>query len=359
MSPQAPKITPPFAWAGRHLTPIALTAIVAVGAFMRIFQLTSLPPGLSTAAAILGNQARALIEHHTWPALAAANYYSPLWVLLQTLSVQLFGHTQLALLVWPAALGTLAIITTWLWAKCWINRTVAWLAAFLMAVTPWAISLSRVSSPFAMYPLLVTLTLWLAARYWRTRTKTIAMVIGVVLILNALAGPIGWLTDMLVCIAAAYLYLGNRRKLDRQSSTIYLIIGGLLAFAVLLYTALLARHNLAYAVHDLGLVASIPQLGGTIVAAVLMFNAVGDPNYIHNLAGSPELNSFAGLMLIAGILVAISRLHERRYRMFLLCWVVLLIPTLVTDVGAPDSFTAAAALPLTIGLAAIGISLHA
>jgi len=356
MNAQAPKITPPFAWAGRHLTRIGLFVLCVIAAFMRFFQLTSLPPGLSTTAALIGIQAKALVYHHTFPALAASNYFSPLWIVVQSAAVALFGHTQLALLVMSAVMGLLAVMTTWLWARSWFGVTIAWLAAFLMAITPWAVSLSRTATAYSIYPLLITLTLWLAARYWRTQTTKRAIAVGLALVLNALAGPIGWLVVLLVSGTASFLYFRNRLKLDRQVSVLYLVICAALSLALILYTVLLARHELSHAVHDLGLVGNVTQLGGTIIATILMFNALGDPNYAQNLGGSPELNSFVGLMFIAGLLVSISRLHQRRYRMLLLCLLFLLLPTFIAAVGAPNSFTAAAALPLILAVAALGIA---
>jgi len=105
-----------------------------------------------------------------------------------------------------------------------------------------------------------------------------------------------------------------------------------------------------------GLVGGIGTLAANFVATLLMFNVTGDENYRHNLAGEPMLNVFVGLMLIAGILVGISRLHERRYRLAFTFLIVLLIPALITNVGVPNAARAAAALPLVVVFAAIGVS---
>ena len=61
-------------------------------------------------------------------------------------------------------------------------------------------------------------------------------------------------------------------------------------------------------------------------------------------------------MFVAGLLVAISRLHERRYRLLLLFFVVLLLPALLTTVGVPNAARAFAAAPIVLTLAALGIS---
>src|SRR5262249_18099266 len=137
------KIRPPFAWLGRYTTLVAATSTVLTGALFRFVQLGSLPPGLYDAQAQAGLQALALLNHGTLPGLTIADGYAPLWVALQASAIKLVGHTDLALRLWPALLGTLGVLTTWLWARSWFGPRIAWLASFLVAVSPWAVTLSR------------------------------------------------------------------------------------------------------------------------------------------------------------------------------------------------------------------------
>src|SRR6185437_13695530 len=102
----------------------------------------ALPPGLTSSTARIGLQALNLVDHGSFPGLNSANNYAPLFVWLQALSIKLFGATEIALRLWPATLGTLAILTAWLWARAWFGTRIAWLTAFLLAVTPWAVTMS-------------------------------------------------------------------------------------------------------------------------------------------------------------------------------------------------------------------------
>src|SRR5262249_31425165 len=134
---------PPFAWLGRHTAWIGIALVVALAAFYRFYQLWLLPPGLYTDEAIIGQQALALAHHGQLPSLAAMNGYAPLWVWLQATSVALLGPTTLALRLWPALLGVVATITCFLWLRAWFSYRIAWLAALIVAVTPWAVTLGR------------------------------------------------------------------------------------------------------------------------------------------------------------------------------------------------------------------------
>jgi hypothetical protein len=87
-----------------------------------------------------------------------------------------------------------------------------------------------------------------------------------------------------------------------------------------------------------------------------MYNVNGDENYRHNLAGEPLLNAFVGLMLVAGILVGISRLHQRRYRLLFILLLVLPLPAVISSLGVPNAAHAAGALPVIMVFAGVGIS---
>src|SRR5258708_3384034 len=150
--------TMPFAWMSRYFDQAVLAGLLALAAFFRFSQLTSLPPGLYTSEAHIGLQALDLLHHGILPGLNSYNAYAPLWVWLQTVGVALLGHTDLALRVWPALLGVAAVGATWLWARKWFGGRISWLSALFLAVTPWSVTLSRSAMPIELIVLLVPLT---------------------------------------------------------------------------------------------------------------------------------------------------------------------------------------------------------
>jgi 4-amino-4-deoxy-L-arabinose transferase-like glycosyltransferase len=349
----SPKINPPFAWLGRRAAIVSLLSSVLVAAFFRFFRLDSLPPALYGGTASTGLQAAALADHGHWPGLSSADGFAPLIVVLQALPVKLLGHTELALRLWPALLGTLAVLLTWLWVRSWFGLRLAWLASLLLAVTPWAVTLSRTGLEAGLYPFLTVLTLWTGTVAWRRRSSWGALGFGLALTLNLLSGPVGWLLAGTTIMAAVTVALRSRQLLvwNRQRALAYagLAVGiGLLAYLVA------TSHHLADITGVTGF--SLSTFGSNAVKTLLMFNVHGDDNFRHNLPSEPLLNAFVGLMFVAGLLVSISRLHERRYRLLLLYFVVLLLPALLSNVGVPNAARAAADLPIVVTMAAVGIS---
>ncbi len=346
----------PFAWLGRFWTPVGLGLVALAAGFFRTFQLSSLPPGLDEASARIGVQSLGLSTTNWLPHLNAANGYAALWVWMQAISIHLFGHNALALRLWPALLGTMAVVVTWLWLRDWFGLRIAWVGAFTMAVSPWAVTISRGGVVSAIIVLLVPLTLWLGGRVLRNPGGWQYLALGGVLAVDLLSGPIGWLLAVCAIMLGLWRLVKERKLLaySRGRAAGLAVLGaGIAALAYLVGTSLAAVTSMA---HTLELVTAPATLGGNIVKVLLMFNVHGDENYRHNLAGAPMLNAFVGLMLVTGLLVGISRLHQLRYRVLLTLTLIMLLPAFLTVKGLPNSSWAVGALPLIFALVGIGTS---
>jgi hypothetical protein len=351
-------IKPPFSWLGAHGNLVAVSVAVLLGGFFRFFRLDNLPPGIGSSAASSGLDSLRLLNEQQLPGLNVSNNYAPLWVWLQALPIQLFGPTELALRLWPALLGTLAVLTMWLWLKNWFGQRIAWMGAFLLAVIPWGVTLSRNGTEAAAIPLLVTLLLWLLTLAWRSGSALVYVALATTILAALLLGPIGWMMVAgLALFGLVHLYR-NRKKFElTRPRTIGLVsLAVVLAVAGYLFgTALGVLVKLPAIAH---VTADPGVLWHNLIRTLLMLSVpgAGDQNYQHNLAGQAMFNVFVGLMLVAGLLVSISRLHNRRYRWLLGLTAFLLLPAIVTNVGVPNAGRAIAALPLLIAIAAVGIS---
>jgi 4-amino-4-deoxy-L-arabinose transferase-like glycosyltransferase len=346
----------PFSWLGRYTTWVGVGGIMAVAAFLRFFQLSTLPPGLAPSEARLGLEALKLADHGWLPGLTDANNYAPLWVWLQAISIKLAGPTEVALRLWPALFGLAAVYLTWLWAKDWFGPRIGWLAAFFMAVTPWAITLSRDAGPAALIMFLTPLMLWSAGwAYRRPSFKRITLAVAS-LLMCLLSGPVAWLVASGVLVAGAVqMTRGGRLK---NLSRLQLMGGGgvVAALAVLGISLGLSWHQVSSLPHTIGFIHDLAGLGDSFSRVLLMFNMHGDENFRHNFAGQPMLNAFVGLMFVAGVLASATRWAAVRYRAVLIFGLVFLLPAIISSAGAPNSARAIAALPLVMTLAAIGAS---
>ncbi len=352
----APKPHAPFAFLGRFWTPVGLGVVTIVAAFFRFYQLNTLPPALDDTSARIGLEALKIGAGHWLPTLSAGNGYAPLWIWLQSLSIHMFGHTAVALRLWPALLGTLAVVATWLWVQDWFDLRTAWASAVLMAVSPWAVTISRNGVESALPPLLVPLALWACSRALKKPGPQSYLALSAILTLSLFSGPIGWLLVGMVLILG--FWRAARRHLLRKliptgGVGIGIFVLGLGAFAYLMGKSLSIITSMP---QTLGIARSFPALGHNLLKVLLMFNVYGDENYRHNLSTEPLLNAFAGIMLIAGLLVAISRLHLKRYQILLTTLCLLLFPAVLATTGVPNSSWAVGALPLIFALSGLGVA---
>ncbi len=350
------KLRTPVAWLGTHAEWVIVGILAAVAITFRFWQLSTLPPGLTPSEAEIGLAAWNLVHHGGLPGLTVSTGLAPLWTTLQALPVALLGPTELALRLWPALIGTAAVLATWRWAHDWFGRRVGWVAAFVVAVTPWSVTISRNGLPEVLILLLTPLTLWAAGWTYHRRTAGWWLLTGTLLVIDLFAGPLGWLlalTTSLIALTTLWRR-PDRRHLGHSSWWGLSLAGaGLVGFGYLIITSLA---NLKAGLELMNPVSSLGSLGHTLVRLLAMFNLRGDDNFSHNFASEPLLNAFIGLMFIAGLLASVTRIRQTRYRLILSLLVIFLLPVALTTTGAPNAVYAAAALPLVALLAGIGVS---
>ena len=130
-----------------------LILIIILAALVRFISLTSLPPALNRDEAAIGWNAYSILktardEHGQFMPLAfksIGDYKMPLYIYATILPVKLFGLNDFSIRFWSALAGTASVIAVYYLIKKLLNKSQpAFLAAFLMALNPWAIFYSRI-----------------------------------------------------------------------------------------------------------------------------------------------------------------------------------------------------------------------
>jgi 4-amino-4-deoxy-L-arabinose transferase-like glycosyltransferase len=128
-----------------------LSAIFLLGFLLRVVAIDKYPIGFNADEASHGYDAYSLLTtgRDQWgkPFPLAfksfGDYKSPLYTYLTLPSVAVFGLNTFAVRLPNAIVGTLAIMAIWLLTTKLINRKTGLIAAFLLAVSPWHIMMSR------------------------------------------------------------------------------------------------------------------------------------------------------------------------------------------------------------------------
>lgn len=146
-----------------------LAIIVVIGLFLRVISLGTNPPAMHADEADTGYTALSLIETgkdpygNKWPLQfkdQASNFRAPLYTYSVIPSVYLLGLSPLATRLPSALYGTaLIVVVYFLLQKLFKNPGISLIGAFLTAINPWSIHLSRTGLEVQLSVLLTALAI--------------------------------------------------------------------------------------------------------------------------------------------------------------------------------------------------------
>lgn len=138
----------------KHLF-ILFFLILFIGAFLRLYKITDVPPGVNRDEASIGYTAYSLIKTgkdeygRSFPLSfqSFGDWKLPLYIYTVVTTVKLFGLNEFAVRIPSAIFGIITIaLTFFLIQKLFNNYKLSFLTMFLLAISPWHIHLSRVES---------------------------------------------------------------------------------------------------------------------------------------------------------------------------------------------------------------------
>lgn len=158
-------------------TKLILFSIILLAVVLRFFQLSRVPSSLYWDEVSLGYNAWNISEtlkdeHGVFLPLtnfkAFGDYKPPFYIYAVAFSMKIFGGSDFSIRFPSAFFGTISILSAYLITKKLLKaKKVALLSAFFLAVSPWAINLSRVAfeANVAWSLFLIALTLFLYKKY--------------------------------------------------------------------------------------------------------------------------------------------------------------------------------------------------
>ncbi|MAT96467.1 MAG: hypothetical protein CL608_04930 [Anaerolineaceae bacterium] len=392
---------------------VLLLLVVLLAAFLRLWQLESLPPGLYHDEAYNGLDALSLVQGKTfpqfyegwelyaqdahadnpptpmrWPVFFEGNYgREPLHVYLMAVSIWLFGPTPFAIRLVPALSGVLAVLLTYFAAKellaakkkppnnnqspiTNLQSHIPVLAAFFLAVLVPAIHFSRFGLRMMVFVPVEMLTVIFFWRGYNLSQVTVSpghrvtwsfllagFFLGLGLYVYAAARLFPLLFVLFILFWAWRDWSGLRQNV--------LNIGGMAAVAVLTALPLLLYFwrypyffvfRIAYVANKgLGTVEDQPLLTwllnvGRVVRGLYW---QGETHLRHNLPGRPYLDPLQAIFFTLGLLQTIrQKLNPRT--VFLLLWLlVMLLPTIMSG-DAPHFGRMTGAAGVVAIVAAVG-----
>lgn len=126
---------------------VALIAVTALGAFLRLWRIADLPPGLWYDEAIIGQGVLRILREPGFPIffMIRGHAEEPLFYYLNVPAVAFFGASATALRATSGVIGTLTIPLVWWAARRLFGPREAFAALVLFAAMRWHVHFSRLS----------------------------------------------------------------------------------------------------------------------------------------------------------------------------------------------------------------------
>ncbi|MCL4489737.1 MAG: glycosyltransferase family 39 protein [Chloroflexi bacterium] len=344
----------------KRSTWVALVIILLIGVWLRVSDLTRIPPGLYHDEAFSGLDAWAIVRGAGLAIFFEGNGgREPLFVYLHALSLLLFGPTTFALRLPAAFVGILTLPVLFVLVRRLAPRKnsvgVALLATAALAVSYWHLNFSRVGWRTITLPLFACLAFyffWRARRTGRLRDHLLAgLCLGAALYTYLSARFLPLVLVLFWGIEWLGMLLARPRHSTRLRAGILtaavVVLGALIAFLPLALYFFIHPNAFLFRVGDVTLPTGESPVGAVLanlerVAAA--FYANGDPEWRHGIARRALLDGVTAVPFALGLFVSLWRWRKLESLFALLWLVVMLLPTVLSR-DAPDTQRAIGALP--------------
>lgn len=412
-------------WGRRRLRPTGRTlgtavalAIVLAGAALRLHRLAEVPPGLFVDQALYGLDAYRIAKGESFPVFVEnpagidSGGREPLFMIVMAGVFALWGASPTTVKLTSALIGIATIPVVGWAASRFFGARVGLLAAALLALSRWHLTLSRIGFRAILVPLWVGLVVLALSALLRRRTAGAAVAFGAILGAGFYTYPAYWSVPLALAPVLGVALWERRRHGRRARPSPAASAGGaeratpgdvatgaaapasprrtpralaaLAALAFLLSLAPLLAHAAGRGGDMLARVRGTALVGGERAGApaapevslrdnlqrvAFMLHLRGDSEPRHNIPGKSMLDPLTGLAFLLGLgAIAAGRLPPQEGRGgsrddlaarplaagLVLLWLVPLLPSALTH-SAPHALRAIGALPAVCVIAALGL----
>ncbi len=393
-------------------TLLFLLSILIIASFLRLYHITTVPPGLYPDEAMDGTNAQQAIQTGVYKTFYPENNgREGLFMNIQALFLKFFGCNSPSQVLqgkicegkpWVLRLpstifGILTVLGIYFLAKELFSVRVGLLSAFFLATNFWHINFSRISFRAIMAPFFLVWAIFLLLKAIKIKSSDAkAQMTNQVQSLNEkkfgfLDFGFGlkfgfWIWPAvlggIVYGLGFYSYIAYRVSpllfllfipFFRKEKMFWKVMGTFLL--VTFFTALpIGLYFLQHPADFMGRttqvsifssVSPLKDLAMNTVKTLGMFNFAGDGNWRHNYSGSPELFWPVGILFLIGIFIAIKNTVKSLklkvesdsgfgYWVLFLWFFLAMLPVVISNEGIPHALRSILLIPPVIILAGIG-----
>lgn len=337
--------------------------ILTGAAWLRLYRLDRLPPGLALDEVMDGNLALDILGGRHGIYFPEAYGHETLFHYLQAASIGVLGHTPLAIRLPAALCGLGLILLIWWLGRRLFGPLAALIAAGGAAGGWWALFYSRVGIRAISCPLLFTaamVALWNALHAEGKKRWSAASLGGLLTGLCLYTYPSSRVIILLPLLLIVHQWLFNRTVFYARWRVwgLYVLIAALVAAPMVVYLATHSEERAAQLGEPLQQLKAgnlRPVLRLTADTLLMPLGLRGDLRWLYNLAGRPIWGWPWAVLFMLGLGVSVWRFRQPEYAMLPLWLLLGLIPGMLTP-DAPGTIRTIAAMPAAYLLAALGAS---
>jgi 4-amino-4-deoxy-L-arabinose transferase-like glycosyltransferase len=352
-----------------------LLAVVVVATFLRFYRLDSVPTGLLYDEAYNGLDVVRILDGAR-PIFLSGNFgREALFIYLQAISVALLGHTDLALRLVSAIIGSLTVIVSYPLVRRLFDHRVAILTTAMIAISTWHIIFSRIGLRSILLPFFVIVTflfMWRGIQASGTpETPTIKAresfvwnsLAGLSLGLTAYTYSSARFVPIVIMAFVSYLAIWHF-ELFRRSLRGFVnmaVVASIVVAPLGVYFAhnpadFTARSNAISVFNpELNNGSTLQTLATTTKKTLGMFSVEGDRNWDRNISGRPVFDPILSVAMLLGAFVLIRRFRQPAYAFVLIWLIVMLLPNIVTVKDVPNFLRVTGIMPAVFIIPALGI----
>ena len=347
--------------------------ILIIAGFLRLYDITNLPPGFYPDEAMYANNGVEAWETGNFKVFYPENFgREGLWPNIIGFFIVKLGHEPWVPRSLAAIFGILTVLGGYFLTKELFSKKVALLASFFIATSFWHINFSRIGFRAIMAPFFLTWGIYfllLALR--KAKDQKSSNFYFLFSIFSGLFYGLGFhtyiayrATPLLIFIILLLYWLKNKERLIRKKillSAFCFLFSAFIVIAPLGFYFLQNPQDFFGRTSQISVFSSpapIKDLGMNILKTAGMFNFVGDNNWRHNYAGRPELFWPVGILFLLGIFLGVKSLLKRPRKpeyAILFGWLaVAVLPVVVSNESLPHALRAILMIPPVFILAGIG-----
>lgn len=326
-------------------TMLALVGVILVGVVFYYHDLDATPAEMTSDHAEKLLDVNDVVNGGLTPIFFERNTgREPLQFYLTAAFIKLTHHPidHMSLKLITALMGVLVIPFTFLFARELFDDDVALLAALLIAISKWPLTIARMGLRFPFTPVFIAPTMYFLFRALKYGRRNDFLMAGLFLGIGLLGYNAFRLTPILVGVFIVWWWWTRRMSRTQTES---LVINSALMFTLALFvvmplarymterpemvwyraaTRLLGEHQTTITGDPLEVFAN------NLVNAVLMFNWTSDAAWPNALPNDPALDYVSGGLFVLGVAYALYRLaryRENAYAFVLGGIVIMLLPS--------------------------------